>query len=132
MKCFIVYDDQGCILRTGTCADNDIDLQANESQSVIEGIADDSIHMIVDGEVADKPPPVDLTNDQLIAIALPEVRRQRDTRLQESDWTQFPDSPLSDSKKTEWATYRQSLRDIPETYSEVTSLDDIIWPIQPE
>ena len=132
MKCFIVYDDQGCILRTGTCADNDIDLQANESQSVIEGIADDSIHMIVDGEVADKQPTVDLTNEQLIAIALPEVRRQRDTRLQESDWTQFPDSPLSDSKKTEWATYRQSLRDIPETYSEVTSLDDIIWPIQPE
>ena len=25
------------------------------------------------------------------------------------------DSPLTDSKKTEWATYRQTLRDIPNT-----------------
>ena len=25
----------------------------------------------------------------------------------------MPDSPLTDSKKTEWATYRQQLRDIP-------------------
>ena len=45
-----------------------------------------------------------------------------------SDWTQFPDSPLNDAKKAEWATYRQALRDIPETYSDATSLDDIIWP----
>jgi hypothetical protein len=28
--------------------------------------------------------------------------------------------------------YRQALRDIPESYSDVTSFDDIIWPIQPE
>ena len=49
-----------------------------------------------------------------------------------SDWTQFPDSPLTTAKKAEWATYRQSLRDIPETYADVTSLDDIIWPIKPE
>tara|TARA_R110002153_G_scaffold43358_1_gene122597 strand:+ start:991 stop:1380 length:390 start_codon:yes stop_codon:yes gene_type:complete len=49
-----------------------------------------------------------------------------------SDWTQFPDSPLNDAKKAEWATYRQALRDIPETYSDATSLDDIIWPTKPE
>ena len=39
---------------------------------------------------------------------------QRDLRnelLTASDWTQMPDSPLSDSKKAEWATYRQKLRD---------------------
>ena len=40
-------------------------------------------------------------------------REYRDMLLKESDWTQFGDSPLSDSKKTEWATYRQSLRDLP-------------------
>ena len=44
-----------------------------------------------------------------------EIRRKRDARLQGSDWTQYPDSPLSDSKKTEWATYRQTLRDLPNT-----------------
>ena len=42
----------------------------------------------------------------------------RDTLLRESYWTQFTDSPLTDSKKTEWKTYRQSLRDLPATESD--------------
>ena len=46
------------------------------------------------------------------------LRHYRDTLLRESDWTQFTDSPLTDSKKTEWKTYRQSLRDIPATESD--------------
>ena len=46
------------------------------------------------------------------------LRHYRDTLLRESDWTQFTDSPLSDSKKTEWKTYRQNLRDLPATESD--------------
>ena len=42
-----------------------------------------------------------------------EVRRKRNNKLYNSDWTQSSDSPLSDAKKTEWATYRQALRDLP-------------------
>lgn len=38
-------------------------------------------------------------------------RTVRNELLQASDWTQMPDSPLSNSKKAEWATYRQKLRD---------------------
>ena len=67
-----------------------------------------------------------------------ELRMWRDRLLAESDWTQMPDSPLTDSKKTEWSTYRQSLRDITKTYSTVplTSkghMDDekITWPSKP-
>ena len=41
------------------------------------------------------------------------VRAERDQKLTVSDWTQMADSPLSDSDKTAWATYRQSLRDLP-------------------
>ena len=41
---------------------------------------------------------------------------KRISLLSGSDWTQLPDSPLSSTKKAEWATYRQSLRDL-----EVTS-----------
>ena len=40
-------------------------------------------------------------------------RQERNDLLQKSDWTQVLDSPLSDSKKTEWQTYRQALRDMP-------------------
>ena len=40
------------------------------------------------------------------------LRSQRKSLLNDSDWTVMPDSPLSDSKKAEWTTYRQQLRDI--------------------
>ena len=40
-------------------------------------------------------------------------RENRNAKLTASDWTQVSDSPLSDSKKTEWQTYRQILRDMP-------------------
>jgi hypothetical protein len=47
------------------------------------------------------------------------------------DWTQAPDSPLSDSKKAEWQTYRQALRDVPVNQADVTDLFDVIWPSEP-
>ena len=62
---------------------------------------------------------------------VPDIRLVRNQILADSDWTQFPDSPLTTAKKAEWTTYRQALRDIPETHSEATSLDDIIWPTEP-
>lgn len=49
------------------------------------------------------------------------LRANRNARLMNSDWTQLADAPLTNSKKTEWATYRQSLRDITRTY---TSMED--------
>ena len=45
------------------------------------------------------------------------LRDYRNELLFQSDWTVMPDSPLSDSKKTEWKTYRQALRDITKTAS---------------
>ena len=56
------------------------------------------------------------------------LRHYRDTLLRESDWTQFTDSPLTDSKKTEWKTYRQSLRDLPATESDP---QNPTWPTKP-
>ena len=60
-----------------------------------------------------------------------EVRRRRDALLSFCDWTQIPDSPLSAEKKAEWATYRQTLRDLPTAQSSVTLFDDITWPTPP-
>lgn len=61
-----------------------------------------------------------------------EVRIIRNELLARSDWTQLPDSPLSDTKKTEWQAYRQSLRDITGMIEGVSSLDEIVWPSEPE
>ena len=57
-----------------------------------------------------------------------EVRVQRNTLLTGSDWTQGNDSPLSTSKKTEWQTYRQALRDLPTSGADP---DAITWPTKP-
>ena len=56
------------------------------------------------------------------------LREERNKKLAATDWTQYNDSPLSDSKKTEWATYRQSLRDIT---SSTQSIFSVTWPTEP-
>jgi hypothetical protein len=58
-----------------------------------------------------------------------EVKEQRNRRLTASDWTQSVDSPLSDSKKTEWQTYRQALRDL--DYASLTEGQTVTWPTEP-
>ena len=56
------------------------------------------------------------------------LREERNKKLAATDWTQFNDSPLSDSKKTEWSTYRQALRDIT---SSTQSIFSVTWPTEP-
>jgi hypothetical protein len=46
------------------------------------------------------------------------LRNRRNGYLTDSDWTQTLDAPLSDTKKAEWATYRQTLRDLPSNTSD--------------
>lgn len=41
------------------------------------------------------------------------LRWWRQHRLVASDWTQMPDSPLSDAQREEWARYREWLRNLP-------------------
>ena len=56
------------------------------------------------------------------------VRRDRDIKLQKTDWMILADSPdISD----EWKTYRQALRDFPSTLNDTTVLKTITWPTVP-
>ena len=43
------------------------------------------------------------------------MRHQRDRLLAESDWTQTVDDPTGN--RDAWATYRQTLRDFPATWT---------------
>ena len=67
------------------------------------------------------------TTSQKTAAEWDLVRVNRTNLLKESDWTQGADSPLTDSKKAEWVTYRQSLRNIPTQSDPYT----ITWPTKP-
>lgn len=66
--------------------------------------------------------------DDIHNIILESIRRKRNSLLTQSDWTQMPDSPLSEEKKTEWAVYRQQLRDITIDLdpSSITHWDDAV------
>lgn len=78
-------------------------------------------------EVVDYTPPyISGTNESL-------VRQLRNQLLIGTDWTQVPDSPLTDAKKAEWATYRQQLRDMMSSYtdSESNTVENTTFPTPP-
>lgn len=53
------------------------------------------------------------------------VRTKRNRLLLDSDWTQLNDSPVD---KILWSTYRDQLRNIPQTFSHP---DLVVWPTPP-
>jgi hypothetical protein len=55
------------------------------------------------------------------------IRRQRDTFLAKSDWTQMPDVTLAN--KPAWTTYRQALRGIT---AQTGYPFNIVWPTPPQ
>lgn len=67
-------------------------------------------------------PPADTRTDEEKAT---DIRRQRDSLLSATDWRASTDLTLS----TEWATYRQALRDVP---SQAGFPNTIVWPSEPE
>jgi len=68
-------------------------------------------------------PPADTTTDEEKAT---NIRQNRNAKLTLCDWTQVADAPVD---KTAWATYRQSLRDVP---SQAEFPTTIAWPTKPE
>lgn len=66
---------------------------------------------------------IDIKNDDTPILRAPDpapdvgddLRSRRDRLLFACDWTQLPDAPLSAAQKAAWRSYRQALRDLPET-----------------
>tara|TARA_R100000388_G_C7238048_1_gene159263 strand:+ start:677 stop:1189 length:513 start_codon:yes stop_codon:yes gene_type:complete len=57
-------------------------------------------------------------------------RVTRNKLLADTDWTQVNDSPLANDVKTQWATYRQELRDMSDLDA-WPNIADEDWPISP-
>ena len=53
------------------------------------------------------------------------VRRERNTRIAKTDWTQLSDVP--EETRTAWQTYRQALRDV----TNQSDPSNITWPTEP-
>lgn len=146
---FIVFNQEGEILRTGSCPEEMLSVQAQPGEFAIEGSAKDLTQYVVDGVVYDytqaemaakstvpfgykwKMPERVVVKD--LADALIEANLAataialRNKLLAESDWTQLPDvhegtTPL------QWRVYRQGLRDVPQQEGFPNS---IVWPEMP-
>lgn len=85
-------------------------------------------YMDTDGIVRNRVTVREFTQDELTDKF---IRSRRSHLLAACDWTQAADSPLSEAKKAEWATYRQALRDLTAAYPNVTKADDVQWPTEP-
>jgi len=131
MNYAIVENDTGAILQTGTCDPSQFSVKGWSGVTARECAANvsDDTHEYVDGQFVQLPGPSDAEKHDAV---LRFVRLERTILLQDSDWTQTPDSPLSNSKKAEWVSYRQALRDLTNNVAGLTDIDDVVFPTQPE
>lgn len=84
-----------------------------------------------DGEFVSVVQVADMSAEEIQAAkdsAMAQIRGTRNALLIACDWTQISDCSIP--KKTEWATYRQTLRDLPSTVTEPRTFTD--WPHNPD
>lgn len=130
MEILIIYNSDGKIL--SHCVVNAAEKLVVQNQATADGnltlihdISPGPFDKVVNGKVVSVPPPIPTRP------TLDMLREERTRLLEECDWTQFPDSPLSDSKKAEWATYRTQLRNLPSNYTNSDDITDVTWPTKP-
>jgi hypothetical protein len=145
MKYFVIYlKSTGAIIRWGSNPALDINVLETSTEAALEVDSNEvtsDTHYVDSGSLVAKTTKpseyhkFNYTTKQWEADTphcLMLLRIDRDNLLSKSDWTQVLDCPLTDSKKTEWATYRQQLRDLPLSYSNLSDLADVTWPTAPE
>ena len=84
-----------------------------------------------DGEFVSLAQVADMSAEEIQASkdsAMAQIRGQRNQLLKECDWTQIADCTIP--KKTEWTTYRQTLRDLPSIVTDPRTFAD--WPHNPD
>lgn len=137
MNTYTIYNSEKIIM-TLQGTQETLDLNVHDGQSFVEGRYSDEFYYVKNNELKeypDKPNYPVLFNsqteqwDQDNASWWGLIRYERNNLLAQSDWTQASDSSLSDSKKTEWASYRQILRDIP---ANTTDPSNVSYPDKPE
>lgn len=142
------FDSDGNIQNVGTCDDNVFHLYKSDSVTFAQGTANPNVNYVLDGVLKEYTPEeillksnnpglgfkwiaknrvwVDVNARELTENVVKEKRNQL---LSESDWTQIPNNPLTVEQQTNWATYRQQLRDI--TIQSGYPFN-IVWPTKPQ
>lgn len=126
MKSYVIYNASGEILRAGK---NDSDIsQNNQGEFELEcDWPDDLENYIVENGVLSLKSQSEIESTQA-AKNMHKLRSTRDALLTACDWTQTPDSPLSEAQQQSWRDYRQALRDLPANTSDPANPT---WPTPP-
>jgi len=92
----------------------------------IHGSGSNAVAKDADGNIVDWDATAVATKEAELQAAedLRLLRAERDKRLAETDHYGLSDQTMTDAM----TTYRQALRDITDTYS---NLDDVVWPEKP-
>lgn len=101
----------------------DLRVERVEMQAIKDWVRDDVAHTVTQGWRI-----IRLTPGEQALVAQQQwdvVRAERNFRLRETDFTQLSDYT---NLREEWATYRQALRDVPETNSDPFNIQ---WPVPP-
>jgi len=118
---YAIYDESGkyIMLDNKPHESNCIELTYDQWQEAIinECMVLDGVHTVIE-----------VSQENIELLLYNDLRNKRDKLLQQSDWTQMPDSPLTEEKKQEWQTYRQALRDLPQTID----INNIEFPTKPQ
>lgn len=102
-----------------------VEVQSDYTKNVSENLPE-----LVDNVWTQSWNVVDATEEEVnqrLVTKWQEVRDERGGRLSSSDWTQLPDSPLTEEQKNSWKQYRQELRDI----TNQANPFEIIFPEKP-
>ena len=65
-------------------------------------------------------------------IAMKDLRAKRNKDLQDSDWTQLPDTTLTNVQRQAWMQFRTELRNITDGLTTVEQVNNIDYPDKPE
>lgn len=140
MRTWVIHRD-GEIVGQFTGTEEDLALNVPAGCEAVVGRGMGGTHYVEAGAILEMPPrPSSLyawdaaskewvISDTATALAFAELRAERSRRLAACDWTQVADAPLTDEQKSAWASYRQALRDLPQTATDPAS---VVWPEPPE
>ena len=132
---YTVFVSNGKITRLLDC--DTIKQQLAAGESYLDGWFLDTEYYVAQGQAVQMPPKpseycvFDYATKQWVDPRTPEtqwpiVRRERNKKLQVTDWTQLSD--ISAETKALWEPYRQALRDV----TDQPDPFNIIWPTPPQ
>ena len=109
---YTVYNADGSFLMNVTCSAESLANMLPVGGYSVEG-TQSTLSTCVGGTLS-IPTDAEVSNLNT-ANALVDFRIERNKRLADTDWTQGNDSPLSATVKSDYESYRQILRDMPQS-----------------